>query len=169
MVWQRLSKVLDASLVILFIGLIGVTALQVLNRFFQLKWVLSGGWTQEVIGILFAWIIVLGAAIGIREKTHLALDMISSFLSAALKKVFEVFLDLIILYTAVLFFISSGKLCLGSVGNSLSALPDVPENVLYGGAVLSGFLMIVFIVQRIWIRLTAGSEFQRGGRIDDRE
>jgi TRAP-type C4-dicarboxylate transport system permease small subunit len=58
--------------VILFAILTTVVALQVVNRLI-LHWALI--WSEEAARFLFLWVVMLGAAIGVRRRRHFVLDL----------------------------------------------------------------------------------------------
>ena len=58
--------------VILFALLTTVVALQVLNRL-VLHWPLI--WSEEAARFLFLWVVMLGAAMGVRRRRHFVLDL----------------------------------------------------------------------------------------------
>jgi TRAP-type transport system small permease protein len=58
--------------VVLFAALTAVVALQVLNRFVLHLPVI---WSEEVARFLFFWVVMLGAAIGVRRRRHFVIDL----------------------------------------------------------------------------------------------
>jgi TRAP-type C4-dicarboxylate transport system permease small subunit len=61
-----------AVAVAVFVVLTAVVALQVLNRFvLHLPLI----WSEEVARFLFFWVVLLGAAIGVRRRRHFVIDV----------------------------------------------------------------------------------------------
>lgn len=79
-----LDKIIEILLYLLMIILVSVTFLQVFYRF-VLKTPIS--WSQEVVKTCFVWIIFLGAAIAVREQTHLSMDIVVPHLRGAAQKI----------------------------------------------------------------------------------
>jgi len=62
---------LDYTLAGLFAATIVVVLLQVVSRYLLDN---SLTWTEELSRYLFAWIIFLGAALGLRDQSHIKVD-----------------------------------------------------------------------------------------------
>lgn len=69
---ERLSAVNAAVASVLFAGLTIVVALQVLTRFvLHLPFL----WSEEVARFLFFWVVMLGAAMGVKARRHFVVDV----------------------------------------------------------------------------------------------
>ncbi len=75
--WRRFTAVvaqlLDALMVISIVVLMIPVSLQIFSRFTEL--IPSYIWTEEAARFLFIWIIMLGAMLGVRESSHLNIDI----------------------------------------------------------------------------------------------
>lgn len=67
-----MRRIHDVVAVILFAVLTAVVALQVLNR---LVLHLPIIWSEEVARFVFFWVVLLGAAIGVRGRRHFVVDL----------------------------------------------------------------------------------------------
>jgi TRAP-type C4-dicarboxylate transport system permease small subunit len=71
-VLKRLERLNAAIAVILFAALTIVVALQVFTRFvLHLPFI----WSEEVARFLFFWVVLLGAATGVRRRRHFVIDI----------------------------------------------------------------------------------------------
>ncbi|MFD0979085.1 TRAP transporter small permease [Tropicimonas aquimaris] len=72
-VCDRVTLVVRTLMWIAFAGLIGTVALQVLARNVLMSPLI---WTSDVAQLLFAWLIFVGAAVGLRTGAHYRVDML---------------------------------------------------------------------------------------------
>lgn len=70
---DRLNRVAEILTGAMFFGLIFTVALQVVTRNVLRMPML---WTGDVAQLLFAWLIFVGAAIGLRKGAHYAIDLL---------------------------------------------------------------------------------------------
>lgn len=70
---DRVTRVAEVLTGALFFGLIVTVALQVITRNVLRMPML---WTGDVAQLLFAWLIFVGAAIGLRKGAHYAIDLL---------------------------------------------------------------------------------------------
>lgn len=92
LLWAR-RHWLESVIVAFAIALVFVTFFQVLNRF-VLQWPIA--WTEEAARYLSIWVILLGAARGVRENTHIQVDLLVSRLPAYLRAVIDTVTSLLI-------------------------------------------------------------------------
>ncbi|MCG8484692.1 MAG: TRAP transporter small permease [Clostridia bacterium] len=140
---NMLNKVLGVLILITIIMLTLCTMLQVLSRF-AIKIPLP--WLQEVISLCFIWMICIGSAIGVKEKAHLGLDMLSSMLGKKNRLINKVFVDIVSMGTIGIFVYSAVEFFQKNMGKTAVTI-DMPANAIYVSAVVCGVCMLIFILE----------------------
>jgi TRAP-type C4-dicarboxylate transport system permease small subunit len=109
--------------------LVTIVSFQVINRLFLH---LSAVWTEELARFNFVWLSLVGAALCIKNRIHLAIDMVTSSVSEKIKCYMFIVVDILMIIFSVIFFYSGLKQVLANIGTV---------------AIVSGFpLSIVFII-----------------------
>ena len=139
------SKIISASLFIFMAILVAITFFQVLCRF-VLK--IPAVWSEEIARMSFVWLIFLGSAIGVKEGTHLMLDMLTASVSPRLRKIMQIFVLLMIIGMAGIILYAGGNYCWLSRGKTTVTLP-IPANIIYLAIPLSALLMIFFGIEKL--------------------
>ncbi|MHC4677773.1 MAG: TRAP transporter small permease [Planctomycetota bacterium] len=80
---EALNRLLDYLIFLILLVMAAIMALNVFCRFI-LQFSLS--WADEVAQILLVWLTFLGAAIGIREKSHYAFEYLAGRLSGGQRR-----------------------------------------------------------------------------------
>jgi len=135
----------SACLVLLLI----IICFMVLNRLVGLA---SLGWTDEIVELLFAWMIFIGAAAVWRKRSHFLVDaLLNSIASSAKRNTLEclvAFLNL--LFLAVLAYLS---LRLTMDASETSPVFQISKAYWYGVMPIMFLLMCVYCVRDIFIAL----------------
>lgn len=84
-VWAVVSKVAEIFCVLGFAALFSLFVLQVFYRY-VLNDPLS--WSQEVAGILYVWIVCVGAATIVKERDHVSFDLFYEAVKPNVRRVF---------------------------------------------------------------------------------
>ena len=149
-----LGKAISGALFFFLSVLIAVTFFQVLSRF-VLK--IPAVWTEEVARTSFVWLIFLGAAIGVKEGTHLVLDMLTTALGPKIRRYMQIgVLVMIVILSGVIFY-AGADYCRRNRGKTLVTL-DLPRNTISGVIPLSALLMLFFGVEKITDQIRGGKE-----------
>ena len=103
-------------------------------------------WVEEVGGMMLAWLTLIGAAIGVRERAHFTLHVLN--LSPAARVWVDRIHHLLIAGFGALAAWYGIKLCLL---NRTLATPGLEINlaVLYASAVVGGLLLVVYAISMI--------------------
>lgn len=145
---NTLARIISASLFVFLAVLVAVTFFQVLCRFvFKFPAV----WTEEVARMCFVWLILLGAAIGVREGSHLVLDMVTSALGPRARKLMQSLVLAMIIVLSGMFAYAGGNYCWRSRNKTAVTLP-IPANSVYAAVPLSGVLMVLFGIEKLLSR-----------------
>ncbi|MDC0936411.1 TRAP transporter small permease [Pirellulales bacterium] len=149
---QRKSKLgpLEYTLAGLFAATIVVVLLQVVSRYLLDN---SLTWTEELSRYLFAWIIFLGAALGVRDQSHIKIDFFVAHFPKPLQRVVDsvnVVLIAIFLVTAVIF----GFQWVGETADTRSPALSLPVNwVLYGALPCGALAGVLYLLMAGWRRI----------------
>lgn len=131
----------DWLMAIIFAVIIIIQAAQVFCRYILND---SLVWAEELSRYLFAWLIMIGAVIAIKERKHIFIDIIISRLSK--KK--RIFIDLLISLSVISFSILitfSGFNLVYNTQNTLSPALGLPVNYAFYASlpVLSIFAIVI--------------------------
>ena len=101
-------------------------------------------WTEEVQMILVVWSVFFGSSIAIREKGHIAVDIIFDTLPEKVKKIMDVLIWIIVLAAITML----GKLEIDRVRDLIRAglrtpILRIPSSYEYIGVIIASILMII--------------------------
>lgn len=108
-------------------------------------------WTEELARLLFVWMIMLGAMIGIRESTHFDADVLPQF-SKRVTAGLQIVTHLFVLVFALVFvwwgikFVQFGW-------NQLSELAELPMPYIFVAWPLTGITWVLFLGEKFWANL----------------
>lgn len=107
-------------------------------------------WSEEVSRYLFVWMVFIGISYGIKNGTHMRIDMLEHFIPK-LKKSLGILADACFLAFSI-YMIGPGVSVVQSIKASGQTSPagGVPMNVVYT-SLLIGFILVVFRVVQKYI------------------
>ncbi len=150
--WRRVERMLAAlarlSLWISGAGLTLMTIIifwQVFSRYLLNR---SPSWTEAFSVLLMGWFIFLGAAVGVRERTHLGFDVLLYFLPGSAKAVLRSISDIVVLAFGagmIVYGVQLARLTWNTVMPSLS----LPGGVSFLPVILGGALVCLFSLERL--------------------
>lgn len=108
----------------------------------------SPSWTESFSVLLMGWFIFLGAAVGVRERTHLGFDVLLYFLPPSGKGVLRSISDVVVFafgFGMIVYGIQLSRLTWNTVMPSL----DLPGGVGFLPVVLGGALVCLFSLERL--------------------
>jgi len=153
--WRRFTAayatLLDWLLGLSVAILVFPVTLQIFSRFTDL--LPHYIWTEEMARLLFVWMIMLGAMIGVREGTHFIVDVFPSR-TGRLNAALNLFAALAVLVFALVFawfgieFTRFGW-------NRTSELADLPLWMIHIAWPLAGFSWLVFLGEQVLDHLRA--------------
>lgn len=158
--WVRFANRywLEILIVAFAASLVLVTFFQVVNRF---ALHIPIAWTEEASRFLSIWTILLGAARGVRELTHIRVDFIVDRLPAAVQKVVTIATNLLcVMFLVVLLY--KGVEILPIVNQRLSASLRLPLGYVYVAGPVSAAIMIWYFGVATWRTLTGGPSGAEG-------
>ena len=117
----------------------------VVFRFFP---ILSMGWYDEIVELLFAWLVFIGAAALWREKSHFRVDWIYSKLENRYVGTYVcIMIDLLSLF--FLFVMTHQGLRLTLLANATTPILNLPKRITYVDIPIAGAIMILYCVRDI--------------------
>ena len=146
------SGLLDYMVAGLFAATIVVVVLQVVSRYLLDN---SFTWTEELSRYLFTWIIFLGAALGLRDQSHLKIDFFVAHFPQKVRQVVDtvhyVLITIFLLIVAIF-----GFQWVGETAGTRSPALSLPVNwVLYGALPCGALLGIFYLFTGGWQRIRA--------------
>lgn len=110
-------------------------------------------WVEQLAMLLVTTITFLSAAVGIHERSHLSVDIISHFLSPANKIIVAIVTDTIMLLFGAVMAWYAYELIEFSMFRQIPLL-GVSESVRYVPVMASGCLIVLFSIQRVCISMS---------------
>ena len=163
-IMRQLRKLLDKVLNVLagvsFIAMVLLTCWQVFTRY-----VLSNpsSWSEELVGYLFAWMSLFGAALVTGERGHMNIPILVEKSKPAVQKVLGIFAEIIACIFAIVILVYGGvqitSLAMGQMTSSLG----VPIGVFYVVMPVCGVLIAPYTIINL-IELATG---KMGATVDD--
>lgn len=102
-------------------------------------------WADEFARILFAWIVMVGFALAVQQRSNVGVEWLVLKMPPAMKQACYVLQDIVILIFSVVFTYAAWQSFKFSKMQILPAL-DVTIGWLYGSVVAAGGLMIVYSI-----------------------
>ncbi|MBM3545713.1 MAG: TRAP transporter small permease [Alphaproteobacteria bacterium] len=146
--WRRLIEVYHALLSHLLVVSVAIlvipVSLQIFSRFTSL--IPHYIWTEEMARFLFIWTIMIGAMIGVRERTHFEVDLLGRLRPKA-----EAVVRLIVAVAMMAFalvFVWSGVEFTRFAWNRISELAELPLWLIHIAWPITGVTAVLFIVEQ---------------------
>ncbi|MCT1903604.1 TRAP transporter small permease [Oceanobacillus sojae] len=105
-------------------------------------------WTQEVAKYSFIWMSLIGAALGIRNLSHVSIDVAVSKLPASLQKIVQYFIEASIILFMIILLVQSIRFSLSATGQT-SPIMGLPMGTVYVALIVFSVLSIVFAFEKI--------------------
>ena len=102
-------------------------------------------WQEEVSAFCQVWMIYMGASVGFRSGSHVAIEMLHDALPAKLQKLLDYLIDLIVLFVLVFLCVKSQSYIAQVFGRSGRPTPilRIPYTMIYGIAPWGCGVMII--------------------------
>ena len=155
---NAVNNVVSYTGMILFVILIFACVAQVFFRFVLNN---SLSWTEELARYCFIWMHMIGASLLIEANGHATVTVILDLMHGAVRKVFDILIELIILFNGVVM-LHSGWVLSYSSRNNLTTAMSVPMWMINSSVAVGGLLLVFQALVRIAVVL-AGEQTQEGG------
>ncbi|WP_180994436.1 TRAP transporter small permease [Bacillus sp. Marseille-P3661] len=107
-------------------------------------------WQDEVARILLVWGILIGASATLRENNHISMELVYRFFPNSMKKVVDIFGNLVILAFFIFIMVSGFEIVMQKVHTGQESLNGFPLSVIYSILPLMGFLMSIRTIERLF-------------------
>lgn len=106
-------------------------------------------WTEELASLLFAWLTFVGAYVGFRTRSHIAIDTLVIFLPPGIHRALARLVDLGVLCLLAIFVWQGVRLTLTTRGLEYPAM-EISRGYLYASLPLGAILMAlgIFLARR---------------------
>ncbi|MDQ0338287.1 TRAP-type C4-dicarboxylate transport system permease small subunit [Caldalkalibacillus uzonensis] len=141
-----LDKTIDFFIVLMLVGIVVTITLQVAFRYiFQI----SAPWTEEVARFMFIYLTYIGAALAIREKSHIAIDILVERLPRMLRAAVHIIVQLAIIFFLSILLKGSWIMVESSTDVSSATMRWLSMSYVYLALFLGSVLMIFYSVLRV--------------------
>ena len=140
-----LAALLRALLVLAVAVLVIPVSLQIFSRYTAL--IPSYIWTEEMARFLFVWAIMLGAMLGVREGTHLLVDLWPPG-GARRQALLDLLADLAIAVLAGVFLWWGWRFTEGAFYR-ISELAELPLWLIHMAWPITGLVWVLFLLERV--------------------
>jgi len=160
---QQVDKVLEWILVLLMALMVINVVWQVLTRFVLQN---PSSYTEEVARYLLIWLSLLGAGYCVGQKSHLAIDIVTSRFSGPAKHIANLFGHAAVLMFAAVILVTGGQRLVQTTlaYQQTSAALQIPLGYVYlilplSGLLISFYALYSFVEEvRVLIHRTTGDE-----------
>lgn len=132
-------------------GLVAMTVIVAYQVFMRFVINSSPSWTEGASIMIMSWFIFLGAAVGVREKFHMGFDVLLYVMPPTAKAWLRGISDVAIFGFAFGMIWFGGELALRGWSVRIPVI-GLPQTFTYLPIVVSGFLMCLFVVERMLLR-----------------
>ena len=109
-------------------------------------------WTEKAALLLILIVALPMAAVGLRENFHLGIDYLMDFLPPKGRKFLKIANSVVLGGFGVAMIFGSWPLVIGTWGRDIPLL-GLPQGLQYAPLILTGGLIVLFMVERIWFTL----------------
>ncbi|RGX53611.1 TRAP transporter small permease [Anaerotruncus sp. AF02-27] len=134
------DKVVCALLVIFFALILLVGTAQIISRYFFSMPIV---WADELSKYLFLWMVMIGAAYGVRLKKHVVADVLITKFNPGLKKAVGLAVDLLSVFLFGVFIAYTPKMMRLAAGE-ISSTVRIPLSYVYLGVLVGAVLMLFY-------------------------
>jgi len=115
------------------------------------RYVLGSGsaWPEPVAIMLMVIFTFLGGAAAYRAGSHIAVQMLTNALPPALRKVFGLLADAVMLVVCGFIVVWGTRLCVETWGQSIDSLPWMPVGATYAALPLGSLFTGLFVLERM--------------------
>ena len=142
---KALRKILD--IILNTLGGVSLAAMTILTTYQVItRYVFNAPstWSEELVGYLFAWSTMFGAAAITGERGHMNIPVIVDLFPAGVRKIFHIFGEIIaLLFSAIILVYGGFTVSSLAMGQQTSSLP-VAVGFFYWVMPICGILMVIY-------------------------
>ncbi len=143
---HRLINIISTAL---FLIMALITFMQVVSRYI---FGVSFFWAEELSRFSMVWIAFLGASTAVSLNAHTRIDFFINLLPEKFKKLIEIFNDMVCLSFVAIISYNSIDIIIITMKNISTGL-KLPMGIVYGALPVSGLLMMLNFIIRIYFRI----------------
>lgn len=159
---QGLDRTLDVVMIVLLAGIVVLVLVQIAQRLLPLPTML---WTSELSRYLFVYLTFIGSALLVKEKGHIAVDLLMERMPVRVRGAVLILVDLVMLAFLYVFISGIQELTLSNRGTVAATMPWFNQSYLYAGVWLGGVLMFFYVTLQLvdGVRVSLGRSRDRAG------
>jgi TRAP-type C4-dicarboxylate transport system permease small subunit len=145
---RLLKPIATLALWLAGIGVVAMTvavAWQVFGRYVMND---TPTWTEPAVLLLMSWFILLGSAVGVRERDHIGFEVGLAHAPPALRFAMRLVVEVLVLGFGAAMLVYGWQLAAGTWGANLPLL-GVPQGMSYVPVAVGGALIILFAIEKI--------------------
>ena len=137
-----LNKCLNGLAGLSLIVMTALTAYQVFTRYVLNN---PSTWSEELVGYMFGWATMFGAAICTGERGHMNIPILVDMMKPAAKKVLLIFAEIVaLLFSAIILVYGGTTVSSLAMGQQTSSLWGLAVGTFYWVMPVCGVLMVVY-------------------------
>jgi len=108
------------------------------------------GWTDEIVELLFAWMVFIGAAELCRQRKHFVVDLIPNMIAGTRTgHILGIVIQLLALTFLLVFTYEGGLLAIQATDRS--PVFEYPKTLWYMSIPISGIIMVGYTIRDLWV------------------
>ncbi len=154
-IFKKIDSIILIILKTITIICITLIACMVLGNIFVRHFpIVSLHWFDEIVELLYAYLVFYGAAALWMHREHFSVgDWISKYIkNEKLIKIYKIILEILILSFALIFFYYSYQLTIRSI--EVTNAFQIPKKVLYSCMPISGLIMVIYSIIHVILEIT---------------
>ena len=149
-IMKKLGKfIFNACFVVGVAMAVGMTAIVTSNIVARYFFNYALSWAEEVARYMMIWLVMLGAAMGVREGIHFRMEMVEHWVGPKLKTMLSLATQVVFGIIGFLL-VWQGIILVKLTNFQYATATQMPMSWVYVSLPVSGFLMIFFVIER-WI------------------
>ncbi len=139
---KKIIALLDFIQVSLFAGLVGLSFVSVFSRYI---FNFSLTWAEELTRYMFVWLVYLGAALCVRRRKHIVMDIVITELKGMPKKILSILNNLIMLAFVCVLAVQGFRM-MPILSTQTSTALQLPMSFIYAAIPVGSVLMAFYLV-----------------------
>ena len=112
--------------------------------------IFSMGWSDEIVELLFAWMVFVGAAELCRQRKHFIVDLIPNMIAGTRKgHVLDIVIQLLALVFLLVF--TYQAFIVAILATERSPYYELPRNLWYACMPIAGLIMTGYTIRNLWL------------------
>ncbi|MDR1827630.1 MAG: TRAP transporter small permease [Methylobacteriaceae bacterium] len=152
-IFRFISEAGDWTARIAAIAIVVIMCLAVFMRYVQgapLQWV------EEILILIFMWMIMIGAASAMRTRGHVSIDAVTSFLPRNIQAKIQIFDDIVSIVVLVTLG-TLGLMLAMKAGAKITPIIGIPYRYIDLAMPVGCYWMAIYVVINLWRDVTGGS------------